>query len=184
MQMTAQIIPHEKLTAYQRWELAALQEDHSAYSSANLSKSSKAEAGTEVASNNDAGYAAGYQLGRDASDQQLQQIAMLFSSASKALAAVEQQLADEILDLAIELARQILRGELTVRRDALLPVVSEAMNLLPESSTNRKLLLNPSDVDIVRSHLGEDIKPGRLADCRRSLNRTWRMQDCRGAWRH
>jgi flagellar assembly protein FliH len=158
--MPALIIPQEKLTAYQRWELAALHEDPSVYSSDGRSGSSEADKSLHAQNGYDAGYDAGYKIGSDAAEQQVQQIAKLFSSSSEALKAVEQKLAHEILDLAIEIARQVLRGELTVRREALLPVVCEAMGALPESATQRKLLLNPSDVDIVRSHLGEDIKLG------------------------
>jgi flagellar assembly protein FliH len=158
--MPAQIIPHHKLTAYQRWELAALHEDHVPHSKEPQNKSSKTEDNGNRVKGYESGFDVGYQEGRNAAKQQLQQISDLLSSARNALIAVEQQLADDVLDLAIELARQVLRGELTVRRDALLPVVSEAMNALSGSSAHRKLLLHPSDVDIVRSHLGEDIKIG------------------------
>ncbi len=158
--MPAQIIPHEKLTAYQRWELAALQEDQAPHSKEFKAKSSKTEDNGNRIKDYKTGFDLGYQEGQNAAKQQLQQISNLFSSASNVLVAVEQQLADEILDFAIELARQVLRGELTFRRDALLPVVFEAMNSLSVSSAHRKLLLHPSDVDIVRSHLGEDIKLG------------------------
>lgn len=158
--MPAQIIRQEQLTAYQRWELGALHEEQSAFGRERENNSQHPQAMSLSSNGYEAGYQTGYNAGREAIEQQLRQVSNLCASTSKALAAVEQQMANEILDLAIELARQVLRGELTVRRDALLPVVREAIGALPESSTHRKLLLNPSDVDIVRSHLGEDIKLG------------------------
>jgi flagellar assembly protein FliH len=157
--MPALIIPHEKLTAYQRWELAALNEDPIQFAQENRGPSSVTE-NLNAATGYATGYDTGFQAGQDAAEKELKQIEELFSATRKALAEVEQEIARDVLNLAIELARQVLRGELSVRRDALLPVVSEAMEALPGSSTQRKLLLNPSDVDIVRSHLGENLKLG------------------------
>jgi flagellar assembly protein FliH len=157
--MSAQIIRQEQLTAYQRWELAALHEEQSGFSDASQNGMLQAQT-MQTSAGYDAGYQTGYNAGRAAAEQQLTQLSKLCAATNQTLAVAEQQLAGEILDLAIALARQILRGELTARRDALLPVVREAISALPEASTQRKLLLHPSDVDIVRSHLGEDITLG------------------------
>jgi flagellar assembly protein FliH len=158
--MTAQIIPHEKLTAYQRWELAALNEDEPLRRNVRQAKSAMSENKENTLNDYDAGFAVGHKQGRTAVESSANQLSKLLNSANEVFNQIEEQLTAQILDLAIELARHVLRGELTVRRDAIVPVVSEAIQALPISSTQRKLLLNPSDSDIVRAHLGDEITLG------------------------
>jgi flagellar assembly protein FliH len=158
--ITAQIIPHEKLTAYQRWELGALNENVPLNRNLHQRETASPETQSDHAIAYETGFAAGHKKGRASVEQNCTQLTDLLSSVNNALIAMEQQLPEQILDLAVALARQVLRGELMAQRDVIIPVVAEAMEALPTSSTHRKLLLNPSDVDIVRAHLGEDIKLG------------------------
>jgi flagellar assembly protein FliH len=64
--------------------------------------------------------------------------------------------ADALLDLALEVARQVLRGELAVRRDAVLPAVREAIALIVDHTAHPRVHLSPQDFDLVSAELDAD----------------------------
>ena len=72
----------------------------------------------------------------------------LFESAQTQLQDAEQALAKGALELACELARQVLRHELATNPNALQPVVREALNMLASDSKAALVRLNPLDVDV------------------------------------
>ncbi len=71
--------------------------------------------------------------------------------------------ADALLDLAIEIAAQVLRREVRTQRDVILPVVHEALALVTESHGHPTVRLSPADFPVVRDALSED---GQLRGCR------------------
>lgn len=97
----------------------------------------------------------GYRLGLEAAQAEAQRIAALGDNIEAALASVDQAVADQLLELALETARQVLRASLAAKPDALLPVIREAMAALPLHHGHVSLHINPSDGEMVREHLGE-----------------------------
>jgi flagellar assembly protein FliH len=79
--------------------------------------------------------------------QAAQGFADLFVSAQAQQAQTEQMLARGVLDLACELARQVLRRELSVNPDVMLPVIREALGLLGVESKTAVVKLHPQDFD-------------------------------------
>jgi len=77
----------------------------------------------------------------------------LFESAQRALSASEQTLAQGVLALSCELARQMLRHELTVNTDVVMPVLTEAIGLLGTEFKTAVVKMNPLDI----AALGEQI---------------------------
>jgi flagellar assembly protein FliH len=73
----------------------------------------------------------------------------LFSSAQEQQADTEQVIAREVLELACELARQVLRHELSVNPNALQPVIREALGLLVAESKSAVIRLNPLDLEVL-----------------------------------
>ena len=57
----------------------------------------------------------------------------------------EQDIAQGVLELACELARQVLRRELTINPQVLVPVLREALGLLLADGKGALVRLNPSD---------------------------------------
>lgn len=108
------------------------------------------------------GRAEGLAEGRAAIAGQAKRLETLVTTLEQSYAASEQELVDNVLSLALELARQMLQEALPVKRELLLPVVREAMRALPGGSTPAQILLNPADVDLVRAHFGEEL---RIASC-------------------
>ncbi len=78
-----------------------------------------------------------------------QNFGSLFASAQTQLADAEQVMSHGMLELACELARQILRHELSVDPDDLLVVVREAIGLLVSDSKSVLIRLNPLDLGVL-----------------------------------
>lgn len=64
--------------------------------------------------------------------------------------------ADALLDLALEAARQVVRRELSLRRDAALPVVREAIALIVDHAAHPRVHLSPQDFELVCAELESD----------------------------
>lgn len=79
--------------------------------------------------------------------QAAQDFARLFVSAQTQLNDAEQVMARGVLELACELARQVLRRELSVDANALQPVIREALGLLVADSKSALVRVNPLDLD-------------------------------------
>jgi flagellar assembly protein FliH len=66
------------------------------------------------------------------------------------LASVQQQLD------ACEISRKILRQEISVNADAVLPVISQGLALLMDEGKNAKIRLNPLDLDVLKDRLSAE----------------------------
>jgi flagellar assembly protein FliH len=77
--------------------------------------------------------------------------AQLFIAANEQQAQAEQVVARGVLDLACELARQVVRHELTVNPNVLQPVIREALGLLVAETKSAVVKLNPLDFDALES---------------------------------
>ncbi len=71
--------------------------------------------------------------------------AKLFGDAERQIADAEQVIAEGILKLACEVARQVVRRELTVNPDAVVPVVRECLSLLLTDGKAAVIRMNPAD---------------------------------------
>ena len=112
-----------------------------------------------------AGYTEGYAEAKRLGQQQLddyianqgqqaaQHMAELFTSAQEQLAQSEQTIAKGVLELACELARQVLRRELSTNPNVLQPVVREALGMLSIDHTTAALRLHPQDMDVLADDL-------------------------------
>lgn len=166
-------IPKEKLTAYQRWELAAFDEAEKAAAEAAAAVPETAPAMGEAAAAvalptaeeverihreaHEAGYAAGYEEGAVAARDEAQQLAALGERLRGDLQTIDQDVSEQLLALAVEIAGQVLRQSLQVRPELLLPVVREAVASLSLHHGHPALFLNPADAELVRRHLGEQL---------------------------
>lgn len=81
------------------------------------------------------------------------QLAALVASAHAQLDAAEQVAARGMLELACELARQMLRHEISTNPNALLPVIREALTPLIADSKSTVLKLHPLDMDMLEDVL-------------------------------
>jgi flagellar assembly protein FliH len=87
--------------------------------------------------------------GQDAAHQFL----ALFKTAQDQVEQSQQAMAKGVLELACELARQVLRRELTVNPNALQPVVREALGMLTVDAKMAAVRMNPVDLDVFAEDL-------------------------------
>lgn len=145
------IIPKERLSAYQRWELASF-DQAAARTSVQLPTAADVE--RVHAQAREEGFAAGWEEGLKQAREQANRIQALASSLEAELKALDQKIAQDLLALALEVAKQILRQALQIRPELVLPVVREAIQCLPQFGHHAHLVLHPDDAALVRSHLG------------------------------
>lgn len=162
--MASTVIPREKLSAYQRWELNSFDGAGIAGSSA----SPAADAARANPSVQREGYDAGYRDGTIAAQAdivrahaaQTARLAALVNTLSRDMTQLDAQVADNVLDLAIIIARRIVGESLTARPELLLNTVREALQMLGQARAPARLLLHPEDARLVREHLGDQCSAG------------------------
>ena len=175
-------IPKEKLTAYQRWEVAAFDEAEQAALRAAKEAETQPDP-TTIQSETDPveqidtpvalptaadiermhaeaheqGYAAGYEEGIVKANEIAAHLDELLTSLHQSLKALDQQVADQLLATAVEIAQQVLRQSLHIKPELLLPVVREAIATLHPHPGHPLLFVNPNDAELIRKHLGDQL---------------------------
>lgn len=105
----------------------------------------------------EAGLKAGQEAGAAAVDAEIQRISQLTGNLQQALGHLEQDVADQLLTLATEIASQMLRSTLSVKQDVLLPIIREAVSALPVHHAHMIVRLNPEDAARVRTLMGDQL---------------------------
>lgn len=108
------------------------------------------------------GYEAGLGQGRSEMEQETRRLRQLAESLDGALDTLDFRLADELLNLALDVARQVIAGELAARPERILDVVRLALRQMAETTREARLLLNPEDARLVRPILNEQLDKSRL----------------------
>ena len=149
--MSSKTIPKEQLSAYQRWELSNFEQprDGVILPTANDIQRIQQQAYQE-------GFAAGMKDGRAESQSVAHQMQALMAELNQSMQQFEITMAQEIMDLALDIARQMVRTTLEAKPEIVLAVVREAIESLPQVNQNPVLILHPADALLVREMLGED----------------------------
>ncbi|OYW39419.1 MAG: flagellar assembly protein FliH [Hydrogenophilales bacterium 12-61-10] len=149
---------HSEATAFEQWEVVELvaqvnepAPDTHAAELIQLREAARAE-----------GYAEGLAAGRAKAEQACGQMKQLAESFDNTLDNLDFHIADMVLELALDVARQVVAGELAVRPQHILDVVNQALRQMAESSRGARLLLNPEDAALVRPHLDLVLDKNRL----------------------
>ena len=159
--MSNAVIPKENQTAWQRWELASLGPAAARAPAAGTQAKSAAKLPTAEdieRIHRDAhkqGYDAGYEEGTARARMEALRLHTLVEQLDGALAEFDQKVAEELLGLALEVARQVLRQAIAARPETILEVVKEALLQLPHQ--HAALYLHPEDASLVRSYLGDQL---------------------------
>jgi flagellar assembly protein FliH len=106
------------------------------------------------------GIAAGTAIGRTESEAELAHIKSIAATFSRAVAQADETIAADVLDLALHLARSMLRTAFDVKPELVIPIVREAIEYLPVLQQPALLALHPDDAQLVRAALGEEIDKG------------------------
>lgn len=146
------------LTAWERWELANFDGEATPQptdATAEPATIDQEELDRIREEARQQGYDAGYASGRARAQAEAERLAGTVASLDQAMAELDQQVADELLALATEIARQVVRGEITARPEIIVKVVQEALGQLPHQHAT--VFLHPDDAALVRSHVGDTL---------------------------
>lgn len=145
-------------TAFEQWEVVELAasneptpEEAEAAERARLREAARAE-----------GYAEGLTAGRQEAEQACGRMKQLAESFGTTLDNFDFRLSDMLLALALDVARQVVAGELSARPERILDVVNLALKQMAESTREARLLLHPDDAALVRPHLDQVLDKTRL----------------------
>jgi flagellar assembly protein FliH len=108
------------------------------------------------------GYEAGQEQARATMEQETKRLRQLAESFGTALDSLDFRLADQVLNLALDVARQVIAGELAARPERILDVVNLALRQMAETTREARLLLNPEDAQLVRHILNDLLDRSRL----------------------
>jgi flagellar assembly protein FliH len=181
----SKVIPKEQLTAYQRWELAAFEESD-AWSTPHARHPATAESepaaepppepeekvvlptAEDIEQLHQEAWQEGYQLGleegrkagfatgQEESERHIDEIKTLVSALEGGLVRQDQEVAREVLELALVMARQILRSALEIKPELILDAISEALKTLPSLNGHHKIITHPDSAQIVRDWLAHE----------------------------
>lgn len=175
--MSDVMIPKEKQTAYQRWEMASFEEESRGrekpaaasqsgsrpVQEAEEEKNARLQAELEQARRE--GYKIGLQQGfdagiADAAAQVLQdreQFQALLASVGEAIKTADEAISEQLLALALDIAKAMVKDRLNVNPAIILPIVQESIHYLPVVQKPARLIVNPEDALIVKKYLQEDM---------------------------
>lgn len=150
------------LTAYERWEVPAVEEE--APQQEELVTAAEIEAIQQLAYTE--GYAQGYEIGVSQGHKdgytagheklealltgRLHRLDSVLTFISQPLSDMDQSVIQQLADMSILIARQLIRRELHTDPGQVIAVVREAMATLPVNTRDTRIFLQPDDAGLVR----------------------------------
>jgi len=164
MRNYSRFIPGEEIDAVEQWNFAAVDTASLLLAAQVKVRDEAAEEFKQEACRQE-GYAEGFAQGRAQATVEAQrqmadfianqgrdaarEFARLFATVQAQLVEAEQVMAQGTLELACELARQVLRRELSVDPQAVQPVVREGLGLLVADTKSAVVRLHPLDLKVL-----------------------------------
>ena len=161
-------IPGEEVGAVAQWDFSAVDTASILLAAQADSRQEAAEQARDDAMRQE-GYAQGFaqaqaqavletqqriaEFTRNQGDEAAQRLAAVFAATSMQLQQSEQAIAQGVLELACEVARQVLRQELSVNPNVLQPAVREALGMLLADSKSAVVRMNPLDLEVLEEPL-------------------------------
>lgn len=168
MRDASRFIPGEEIHAVSQWNFGAVDTSAlEAFERARAQTDAAAQARDEAVRQQ--AYAEGFAQGRahatvDAEHrvaaylegqgrETAERLASVITSAQQQIIDSTQVMAQGVLELACEMARQLLRHELSVNPNALQPVIREALDILAVQGKAATVQLHPQDLEVMRDSL-------------------------------
>jgi flagellar assembly protein FliH len=169
MRNYSRFIPGEEIAAVEQWNFGAI--DTAAQLLASQTKAREeaqdaSQAEQQRLKSYQDGYAAGMAQGRalaqtelhlqmqdflaNQAQQNATQLTALFAATQAGVADAAQVMAQGVLALSCELARQVLRQELSVNPNVVLPVLREALDLLGAEHRSAVVRMSPTDFAVLQ----------------------------------
>ena len=175
MRNYTRFIPGEEIEAVEQWRFGAIDtaaQMLAAQAQVRESEQDHADLNAARQESHQDGYAAGLVQGRAQAEAELQQkmadflanqaqdaaqhFSALFGTTQNQLAAAQQTMAQGVLELSCELARQVLRQELSVNPNVLLPVIREALEMLGAEHRSAVVRMHPADLEVLEGLMSSE----------------------------
>ena len=169
--------PKEMQTAYQRWEMNSFGDERPSVVAKRPPPIELPNEDTIAGIREEArligyeeghaaGYADGLAIGRAEAAKELEHLQSVAVTFGNALSEADETIANDVLELALQLARGMLRTALEVKPELIIPVVREAIGYLPVLQQPALLILNPDDALLIKAAMGEELDKGgwRIVD--------------------
>ncbi len=164
-------VPKEQQTAYERWEMSSFSAGGQEIRPAvNRQKRKDSPAETEQLAQifenvrkeaynkgMQEGYAVGMAKAREYAKEDKQNFLNLMAAFTDALEQSDEQIAEDVLSLALDIAKSMLKVKLNVDHKALLPVVLDAIHYLPSIQRPARILVHHADMQMLREHMADEI---------------------------
>lgn len=102
------------------------------------------------------GFEAGQKKGHEQAVAEAKPLAELFSSFSKAAEVAQQGITQDVIRLAFDIARQMLREAIKANPEVVLTIVQAAIESMPQGVQHPHIHLHPEDALLVRSFLKDE----------------------------
>ena len=150
-------IPKDRSGAYRPWQLKSLE--------GGGNKQARAEQDAErVRSINQQayrqGYDAGFAQGAARAADEAARLAQLVDTIRQETTGLEQRIAEDLVRLALTLARSLVRESLKVHPELIATIVRETVADVPPFSRGTRVRLNPDDAALLTTHLSQELDAG------------------------
>lgn len=147
-------IPKERSGAYRPWQLKSLE-------GGNNKQSREREDAERIKMINQQayreGYEAGYTRGAAQAAAEAQRLAALLDAAQQQMAGLEHRIAEDLVRLALTLARALVRESLKVHPEVIEAIVRETVRDVPPFGQTMRLKLHPDDAALIDAHLAKEL---------------------------
>jgi flagellar assembly protein FliH len=166
MMPTSNFATKNAQSQYQRWEMGNLSAEHVSVKHRNPPKQELPAALKEVVEEYrkqafekglKEGYAAGMEKARITNEIVEAKLLSIASNFSEALKQADQTMADDVVDLALDIAKYMLKSAVAINPEHIIPVVQHCIHYLPYVEAPARLMLHPEDAEIVRLHLKDEL---------------------------
>ena len=169
MSMSDTPLPKEQQTAYQRWEMSAFSEENANSSFRPKKAKSPTAAASSISSALESvrkeaytkgmqeGFAVGMAKAREYAEQERERFLNIAAGFERALELADQTVEEDILNLALDIAKRMLKTTIEVNPEIVLPVVRDAIHYLPHVQKPARIIVNPEDARILRNQLGDEL---------------------------
>ena len=143
----------EQLTAWQRWEAPNF-ESKGAFRAGRVLLPTASQIEEMHRQAREEGFRNGHAEGVQRAVQENQRLADLLGLLEQQM---DEQIAHELLNLSLDIARQMLHQALKVKPELVLGVINEAIGTLPHFNQGAHLVLHPDDAALIRERMGEQL---------------------------
>ncbi len=164
--MSSRFIPRDQLSAVLPWQLAALDPHCTKRKSGLMDTATETElAGAAVNRARDEGFRhgleVGYTQGHAACEAKTlrhnQHLTTISAALESAVAALDETVANDLVQLALELARQVVRAHIDTHPETLVPVVREALNSVIAIAKHPRLVMHPDDAQMITREMAVEL---------------------------